>query len=371
MKIDIITMQCIRNYGSVLQTYASQKKFEDAGFEVEIIDYYRKDSINPKASVEAYLADNKKWNSSFFRRFIFRLWKTPVHKKQFRVFGEFLNKYVKLTKRKYYSNDELIKYCPEADVYCVGSDQMWNNSYNKGIEEAYYLSFAAGKLCCAFSTSIGKEKLSQTEMKELKSRLEKFSLISVREKSAQDILSDMGVKSVEHILDPTLMLTCHEWKELVRPTYKDKKYVLIYQLNKNVKFDAIAEKFAKEKNLELLRINLVPENKKLPGKSIYLPTVEEFVSLFYYAEYIITDSFHGTSFCINFQKNFAVILPEKFSTRIESVLFLLGLEERVINDYSDLINLPDSINYVYANQILSEERKKADRFIDKIGKKTI
>lgn len=367
MKIDVITMQCIRNYGSVLQTYATQKKLEDAGFDVEIINYYRKDSVSPKASVETYLADNPKWNSSFIKRLVYRIWKTPVHKRQFEVFGDFLKKYINLTTNMYFSNEELLVNCPKADWYCVGSDQMWNTDYNKGIEEAYYLSFVPqGEKCFAFSTSIGKDSLSQTEAVELKTRINKFNLISVRERSAQEILTGMGLKNVEHILDPTLMLPKEQWMKFVQPRSERRKYVLIYQLNKNSNFDVIAEKFARERQLELLRINLVPENRGLPGKSIYLPSVEEFVSLFYYAEYIITDSFHGTSFCVNFQKNFAIVKPEKFFTRIESVLNLLGLEERVINSYSELEHLDYDIEYDQAIKTLCKERKKVDSFINKL-----
>lgn len=359
-------MQCIRNYGSVLQTYATQKKLESEGFEVQIIDYYRKDSISPKASVEAYLQDNSKWNKDALHRCIFRIWKYPVHRHQFKVFAQFLGKYVSLTDRKYYSNQELIDYPPKADLFCVGSDQMWNTDYNKGIEEPYYLSFINDKSkCFSFSTSIGKDTLSDDELYDLSKRVSNFRLITVREDSAKKILEKGGIKNVEHILDPTLMLTKDEWKRFVKQP-SGAKYLLIYQLNKNSVFDRMAIRLAAEKGLEVRRINLVPENSRLPGKSVYLPCVEEFVSLFYYADYIITDSFHGTSFCINFNKTFAVVKPDRFSTRIESVLDLLGLSQRAVSSEDQLLALSDSINYDVANNILENERKKVAQILSRL-----
>ncbi|AWK51246.1 polysaccharide pyruvyl transferase family protein [Clostridium beijerinckii] len=367
MKVSVITMHSIRNYGSVLQTYATQENLKALGLEVEFVDYYRKDSINPKASVEDNLAVNSKWNKNFITREVFRAIKTPIHRKQFQVFGSFLSKYIKLTPKKYYSNEEIKQELPIADCYCTGSDQLWNSTYNRGIEESYFLDYVPeGSKCFSYSTSIGKERLNKKESKEIYKRLLKFSHLSVREESAKEILLELGFKDCVHVLDPTFMLSIEKWKKIMAPRIISEKYVLIYQLNKNKTFDLYAEKFAEKHGLKLYRIDTTRERIISPGKSIYLPSVEEFISLFYYSEYIITDSFHGTAFCISFAKNFSVIYPEKFSTRLESILKLTNLENRVVSDWNDYDVYNNPIDYVPVNRVINEEREKTNLFVENV-----
>ncbi len=72
-----------------------------------------------------------------------------------------------------------------------------------------------------------------------------------------------------------------------------------------------------------------------PGKFIHLPTPGQFVTYIKNAKYIITDSFHGTVFSLIFNKQFVDILPGKTATRIESILKLVGLEDRILRDNND------------------------------------
>lgn len=361
-KIAFITMQCIRNYGSVLQTYATQKFFEKCGYSAKAIDYFRKDSAGPKASVKAYLENNQKWNKNFLTRKIFKMWKYPVHKLQFQVFGDFLEKNVSLSPWRYFSEEELENNVPFADYFCVGSDQMWNPEYNHGIEEPYFLSFVSDKSkCFTFSTSIGKEQLFKDELENIISRIKDFRGISVREKSAKDMLEAEGLCNVRHIIDPTLLLTAEEWEELAAPREIEGKYLLVYQLNKNRGFDAFAVEFAKKNGLDLYRINLTPENMALPGKSLYLPSPERFLSAVLNASYVLTDSFHGTSFCLNFHKNFAVIPPEYYSGRISDILDIFDLQDRIIDKEKDFEH---EVNYENFDQKILSERKKARDFVE-------
>ena len=85
--------------------------------------------------------------------------------------------------------------------------------------------------------------------------------------------------------------------------------------------------------------------------------MNEFVSLFKYADYILTDSFHGTAFSINLNKNFSVIYPKRYSTRLESILDLTNLKDRVVNDCNNF-NLRN-IDYTNVNLIMNKKRKES------------
>ena len=92
---------------------------------------------------------------------------------------------------------------------------------------------------------------------------------------------------------------------------------------------------------------------------------EEFVALFRDAECVITDSFHATSFSLIFNKKFINIFPELYSTRLASVLELVGLNERKLTDYSDFSLFDKDILYTDVNNILNNERAKTDAFLIK------
>jgi hypothetical protein len=298
-------------------------------------------------------------------RFIFKAIKAPSFNKRIKIFHYFLKEYIRLTERRYFNLEELQSDIPNADIYCTGSDQMWNRDWNGGIEKPFFLEYApAGKRCFAYSTSFGKAKLDNSEKEETKRLLAKYNAISVREKSGVEILEDLDIQGMQ-LIDPTLILKCDSWRQLIAKRSIRQDYVLVYQLNKNKEFDQYAKSFSKQKGLKLIRISYDYNNFYKPGRLICCPKVEEFLSLIYYAGYVITDSFHGTAFSINFNKKFAVISPPRFGTRLYSLLELTGLSGKVITDFDDF-TVPDiNIDYDKVNSLLDMNRAEADDFLDK------
>lgn len=359
MKVSIITLHNIKNYGSVLQTYATQKKFENLGVQAEFVDYWRQDTRD--RNVMATELKHGDWNTSFIRRICFYVIKWPSIHCRKRVFNAFLSQHIHLTSQRYYSIWELSENPPQADIYCTGSDQVWNSINNGGIEAPYFLEFAPkGKPCVAYSASFGKEELSEEEKSITSALLQKYSGISVREKSGIAILNDLGIAEGVHVLDPTLAITQNDWKELIGKQMIKRPYLLIYQLNPNKPLSAFAKKYASEHGLKLIRLSYDWDHIRKPGHLVCCPKVEGWLSLFYYADYIVTDSFHGTAFSINFNKSFSVFNPPAFNTRIQSLLELTGLENRIAS-HSDFSDKP--IDYTSINSMLSMERKKADTFL--------
>ena len=95
-------------------------------------------------------------------------------------------------------------------------------------------------------------------------------------------------------------------------------------------------------------------------------SVADFLSLIKYATYVVTDSFHATAFSINFNTNFMIVFPEKYSTRVKSILEITGLESRIVTDYNNISLASNNIDFKNANRILKLERKKAKDYLDEV-----
>ena len=366
MKVDIITRHSVPNYGSLLQSYATQKVIEEMGFESEIINYTRyeeryKNLVNT-------LIKGKKWNKNIITRTIYKMIQKPNYTKMYRKFEKYRKNFLKESRLEYGSLQELKDNVPEADVYCSGSDQIWGKIGTVEYDEAYFLKFIEDrtKRCIAYSSSFGKEEIDGSLEKNIKKLLENYSDILVREDTAKSILKKHGIENVEQVLDPTLLLNKEQWSNLAsKVKNKQKKYILVYQLHDNKSFDKYAKEFSKKTGLKLLRISPSIYHITRSGKLIYLPNQYEFLSLFQNAEYVLTDSFHATVFSIIFNRKFVDILPGKTSTRIISILKLTGLQDRILTKYDDFSFVNKTINFSECNTIIENERKRSIELLKK------
>ncbi len=360
MKINIITRHSVPNYGSLLQSYATQKIIEKLGCESEIINYTRyEERYNNLAKT---LLKGKKWDKNIILRLIYKILRIPDYAKMCKKFKKYRKGFLKETKQEYGNIEELKNNIPKADIYCSGSDQIWGRIGTVNYDEAYFLDFVENKKCIAYASSFGKTELSKDLENNLPNLLKKYIHILVREKSAKDILQKRGIQNVKQVLDPTFLLKKQEWDELADKARKKekRKYILVYQLHSNKEFDKYAKQFAKRKKIKLIRLSYSLYYIIRSGKMLYLPTPNEFLWYFKNAEYVLTDSFHATAFSIIFNKKFIDVLPSnKTGTRIESILNLFGIEDRILKNYEDFETIDKIINYDIVNKKLEGERKKS------------
>ncbi len=362
MKASVITLHTVDNYGSVMQTYATQKVLNKLGFDVEFVDYWRKDNL-PEYRAEKILETSSTlqglkplWGMNQFTKKMAAGLLADVLKRRKSPMWRFLEKNVNLTHKRYTTFSELQYNPPEADVYITGSDQVWNSIWNQGIDRSYFLDFApAGKPRIAFSASIGREQLDTEEIPETKRLLEKYSAISVREQSAVELLASMDIKSTL-VLDPTLMLEAEEWRKLATKQKREKPYILIYQLNPNPQMDHYAEQLAQKRGWDVIRIGFGRSDRRKGGKCVMLPSVEEFLGLFCDAACVLTDSFHATAFSLNLGTDFISVLPGRFGTRIESILKLTGTENRLLTRYDNFEIVDKVIDKKCVKEMLEKKR---------------
>ena len=362
-KVEVITLHRTVNYGSVLQAYATQYILEKLGYEVEFIDYYP-ERLHMLGMLKRIKNKNKHLKNNIILRTIARIIILPSYIKRFYVFKKFVKKYLHLTKKTYYTEDDLERDVPIADVYCTGSDQVWNVGWNEKIDYPFFLKFVPdSKKRIAYSASFGKSELEDWEKSETKELLKKYSHIAMREKSGIDILEELGIKDGVHVLDPTLLLNKDDWSSLISDKYKNKKYIFMYNINHNKKLYEYADKLAKIKKLPLIYVSYNYHDCLKKGKLKCNPNVEDFLSLIANATYVLTDSFHCTAYSLNFNKNLLVFYPEKYSTRLASIVEMTGITDRVVMDYSDLTICDRKLNFNYITNKLEKERDKSIQYL--------
>lgn len=214
MKIDVITLQAVNNYGSVLQTFATQEFFRQHGCEARIINYLRSTSSPLRTLINAAKRDITKVPAQIMSKLF-------AQKHNNLMFDKFRREYLNMSCEKLFrSMKDFEGYESDADAFCTGSDQVWNSYWNSGILPEFYLAFAPeGSYKFAFSASFGKTEIDTEEVKATQKYIDAYRHISVREDSAVRILEEQyHYNNAVHVLDPTLCLDANTWRKYVKTT---------------------------------------------------------------------------------------------------------------------------------------------------------
>lgn len=323
MKIGIVTQPLHANYGGVLQNYALQQVLKRMGHEVWTLDYWKYDWLNWADMAWRVLAHKMLGHQVKFGR-------TPAEQRQFEVpLRRFVNKNMSLTtpRTKRFSKKTVQKYALEALV--VGSDQVWRPRYNYDVSDCF-LKFAQGQSVkrVAYAASFGTDawEFTDAQTRECAALAKQFDGISVREKSGVGICKDhLGVSAV-HVLDPTLLLQAEDYAALCKDIPQRKPFVFAYILDENEEKLNSIKRFAEQRGLPYYI-------KSADGGVSMEDTIELWLSYFRDAAFVITDSFHGTAFSINFNKDFYVYgNAQRGNSRFDSLLGQLRLQDRIIKE---------------------------------------
>lgn len=365
MNIDIITLHRAENYGSVLQTFALQKKIEELGHTARILDYHPERYTN-KGKLRRLKKQSKKINNPLLL-LIAKILIYPSYLKKNKVFSDFVAKYLKLSPFSFATNDEVKGKLDEwADCYCTGSDQVWNSHWNECVEKALFLDFIPKtKPAISYAASIGLSQLPSNEIDETRNLLKKYIRISVRENSGVDIIKQLGFEDVEQCLDPTLLLMKEEWTNYVDDCDSGKEYILTYNLHHDPEIDKFAMALGRKYHAPVRNISYNWHDVVRKGHLCWCPSVERFLGLIKNAKFVVADSFHATVFSIIFEKQFVTITPEIASSRIASILQTLGIENRNLAKYMGVGAIEKPIDYVLVKRKLAIEVDRSMSFLKK------
>lgn len=356
MEVKIITRHSPVNYGSLLQSIATIKVLEILGYDCKIIDYQRSDEKGIKAVLNS-LKSKKNWNRNILKSILYILVRYPTEKMGEVRFSWMRKKYLSMT-RLYDSYDSLKNI--QSDIFMTGSDQVWGNISRYEFDEAYFLTFAPKESKkISYAASFGKTEFSDETAKRIKRMLSDYQHITVRENKAEILLNKWGVKNEGQVVDPTLLLDFKDWNSYIKKDIAN-NYVLVYEIHNNPNLDKYALDFSKHVKLPLVRISAVLHQFNRGGRFVYCPDIGVFLSYIKNCKYLITDSFHGTAFGLNFNKQIIEVMPNNSTgSRNLSLLQLTGLTDRIITDFSDFSISQKNIDYNRVNEILKRERDKS------------
>lgn len=373
-RIGIITLVKVNNYGAELQAFATQKVIELLGYDSEIIDYpYYKDkrykltkgsrpvfSFSFKDKILEFLYPKYVWVKTLFSGY-------KENKQRVENFNLFHKLNTKFSKE--YITAESLYQGMDYDAYIVGSDQVWN-PYNYTSLDPYFLKFApADKKRISYASSIGVSSIPSYAFNYYKEGWQSFDSISVREENAVKIVKDISGKDAKWVLDPTLLLDLSEWRKVSSPVPGVKgNYLLIYEITPCPYIKDVAKAIAAEKHLCIIRINADSARKEPDSEILNIRNAgpSEFVWLFDHASFVVTNSFHGTAFSINMNKEFLVVTPSRKNnnSRQKSLLGLFDLTSRLIQENQNFqVNDLEAINYYTVNTKLETERAKCIDFL--------
>jgi hypothetical protein len=347
MKIGIITFHCADNYGAVLQAFALYQKLAELfdASDIYIVDY------QPKSIIKVYSLLNIK----NMRGLISSILQLPFLLQRKYNFNKFRDLYFKLLSLK--------------DIDCLdylvcGSDQIWNAEITNGLDPHYFgmIEGFKGKVI-AYGASDGGNLTNNIDI--FQSFLERFEFVSVREKSMMAPLEKYG-KNITVVLDPVFLPDIIFWQKIAAGQ-KHRNYILIYQLTQNDRLLENAYQLASHTGKQLIEITYgFPYKRILKTKHKVLASVSlaDFLSLFIHADYIFTNSFHGTAFSIIFNKNFyTYFLPgnDKRNNRIEDLLSDSNLRNRGFSHID--FNGPEVIDFSSVNSLLNKKKNEAIKFL--------
>lgn len=333
--IKIITCHDVYNYGASLQAFALQSYLKSKGNEVQIIDY-KPDYIGFHYKFNWFVhpvSNFKKYtDKSRVVHFVYCLLRyvcsfSSIKRKW--AFDNFTNKYLDLTK-EYKSNEDMKRNLPLADVYIAGSDQIWNSvTMLNGLDPAFYLQFAPQKTRrISYAASFGASKINESYSDQILSWIKSLDAVSVRESSGVKLLSEEGIIST-HVCDPVFIYSAEMWKSALGISSLKEQYVLIYNLttiNEKLLDDAIYT--ATQKGLKLYSVS--PMKIKQADKCFTSVSPAKFVELIFNAQYVFTNSFHGTAFSIISNNQFFTYNyhSNENSLRMRSILEKMDLLSR-------------------------------------------
>jgi len=334
-KVGIITMHRVHNMGSMLQAYALQECVKEIGFNAEIIDYvYPNIEHQMYSSVDTISQKTTSLFSRACRKIKSTIFKSKVKKEEIRrkKFEKFMTEFYDMSPCRYDNRFLLCKTPPIYDIYLTGSDQVWNPNYI-GYDTSFMLGFVRDKNAkkIAYAPSISVNEIPEQFREDYSIRLKEYSSISVREQQAVNIVGELSGKKVFRVCDPTLLLTKEDWQTRLlgkskSPNYHPKYFVVFilnYKFNPYPDVFNIIEKAHRKYGGEIVVINgELSEYMKLQrAKNLETADPKDFIYYLSNAKFMVTTSFHGTVFALNFAIPFlCAIDPANTDTRIPSLL---------------------------------------------------
>lgn len=348
-RIGILTYHSGFNYGACLQAYALQTTLKRFGYDNEIINFETEAFVASREMFSRKPRRMKELVKNFTR---LPYWRS-LHERE-RMFNSYTFDVLNSSPR-YKTEEEVARHAEDYDCIICGSDQIWNLTHVKddpAITPLFFLNFPKKQRRIAFSASFASfTKIADQHEEEFMPWIREFDAISVREQDGYDYLRRKGVDCTL-TLDPTLLLDKEDYAPICAERLIEGKYILMFGWNTNADLIEAAKRVSARLGLPVY--NIVPPPRGMfcgiPRKLDVGPC--EFLSMVKHAEFVVTNSFHGTAFSTTFEKPYVSVVTGQADTRMHSLLEQLGLADHLVT--KDKID----IDGMFATDFASVSEKK-------------
>lgn len=373
--VGIITMHRVLNFGSILQTYALQRAVNNLGYSSEIIDYEFPNSehamyLKQSDETPVILSLKSRIIGAIKRRL--RGSKPTDDDIRRGKFLKFISGHLKISKDSYKNRYQIDKRLPLYDIYLTGSDQVWNPLYI-GYDTTFMCGFARnGNPRISFAASMAVSKIPEQFVEYYSTELAKYSSISVREKTAIGLLSQITGKAISLVCDPTMLLTRDQWLNQLNISDCNKYfivYVLDYTYNPYPQIFEIIENCHRRYGGKIIVLNgkINQYMKRNGATAVNTASPVDFIRYFASASFVVTSSFHGTIFSLNFKIPFMSVVDDSIGrdSRVVDLLEMLGAE-RFKQIYSEPVDDNKDLSYTpKISDKIEKIRNESLKFLEK------
>lgn len=347
------------NYGSALQSWALHtaiNRLAPEKWQAVLVDYCPdiladKDPLNPMKHM---------WDKDVESRRMCEL-TLPAIRENYRKFDRFYHDCFRRTSQKYTAENfhEIVGH-EKLDGFVCGSDTIFCID-EFGFDDGYYANYPCmqGK-SVSYAASFGDSHFTAETYAILEKRLRNFKALGIRENKMVPYVQAHTDVPVQRVIDPTLLLESEDYEQIVAPVQAEEKYLLLYARRYSPIMEAYAEKLAKENSWKIIEISLRATNAERGHQMFYEAGVEEFLSLVKHAQFVVTNSFHGMIFSVQFSRPFVVFSREQCDNKIEELLALFGLSDRMLISGQETYS---PINYQDVHARIAQARTKSKLFL--------
>lgn len=378
-KIGIVTSVKELNYGAILQAYALQNTLKNLGYEVVLLWWNGEKNSHRDIRLKKLF-----WMGIKMLRYptminktikiYFQSFEKSFSKKSIELFEEFEKNNLKIS---YFDKYGMKRFAKNKKCIAIiaGSDQIWN-SHAIYVDPFYYLRFSPVAKRVAYAPSLGKESIARYNKNIMRKYIGEIPYLSVREKRGKVLIEELlNKKDIPVVLDPSLLIEKDKWMTISRDSQVSSAvFYLFYFLDEPTNYCMLKLKeIIGDSKIPIIALPYQYDKFNFWHNVKYIDAgPAEFLDLICKANKIFTDSFHGTAFSINFNKDFYVFdrkyrNNETQVSRITDILELFGIKNRFLSKLND--NYKEPINYLSVNKILDEQRACSLLFIEQTLKK--
>lgn len=336
------------NFGNRLQNYALQEALKECGFEVETIQSAKSVRKSKQLSAVRWIVKNVAKND-----------------KRRKCFRKFNHNYIRFAKCIRYENVNENEFADQYDAFVAGSDQVWNPNFHFN-SDFEFASFAPESKRFSYAASVGVSTIKEEHRDNFIKNVKGMRTLSVRELDSVGLIETLTGRKPEVHIDPTMLLDRQLYRQIEEMPSQGlpDKYLLVYFLGiVPSEYRDKINKLAEQLHLEIVELS---ESK---GTKYYEIGPQHFLYTINHADYICTDSFHGSVFSILFQKQFSIFSRTDdnvpMNSRIDTLVNKFGLRERLAKEL-DVEDALKMIDYVKVNEVLALERKKSMNYLKMI-----